>query len=172
MSRPDGNARESHGVPAGRHGSRVDRRAIKALWHAALPLLVLGVIAVVDFPVCPTRISFGVPCPGCGLTRATVAMMHLDVAGVLRFHPLAPILSPLVLWSFCKPVLVQLGWIKPEWLKKIPRVPQAFWVAIGLALLVLWIGRLAGYFGGHPDPIDLTQGIFYRGAHGIWTLFG
>jgi hypothetical protein len=172
MSRADGTTRESHDVPAGRHGSRVDGRALRALWHAALPLLILGIIAVVDFPICPTRLGFGVPCPGCGLTRATVAMMHLDLVGVLRFHPLAPIITPLVVWGFGKPVLLQLGWLKPEQLKKLPRVPQAFWVILAIAMIVLWVGRLAGYFGGHPDPLDLTQGLFFRGGKALFTLLG
>ncbi len=135
-------------------------------------MVVLGIIAVVDFPICPTRLGLGVPCPGCGLTRASVAMMQLDFWEMVRCHPLAPILTPLVAWSFSKPVLLQLGWLKPEWLKKLPRVPTAFWVLVGLAMLILWIGRLAGYFGGHPDPVDLTQGLFYRGAHALFTLFG
>lgn len=175
MSRTNGTAEQSHGVPAGRHGSRVnkrlDKRALKAVFHAALPLIVLGIIAVIDFPICPTRLGLGVPCPGCGLTRASVALFHFDFAGVWHFHPLAPILTPLVAWSFGKPVLLELGLLKAEWVSRLPRPPQAFWWIVGIAMLVLWIGRLAGYLGGHPDPIDLSQGWFYRGAHGLWTLF-
>ncbi len=170
MSRSDGTIEESHGAPAERHGFRFDRAHLKALWHAALPLLVLVAIAFIDFPVCPTRLGFGVPCPGCGLTRASVAMMHFDLAGVLRYHPLAPILTPLVAWSFGKPILLQLGWLKPEWLRKLPRPPQWFWWAVGAALIALWIGRLFGYFGGLPDPVDLSEGWLFRAGHGMWGL--
>ena len=37
---------------------------------------------------CPFRLWSGVPCPGCGLTRSVVALMHGDLAGSLYFHPL------------------------------------------------------------------------------------
>lgn len=146
------------------------RSPLKAALTAGIPLLVLAVFAVVEFPLCPTRLGLGVPCPGCGLTRATLAGLQLDFAGVLRFHPLAPLLTPLVVWTLAKPVLLALGWVKQEWLDRLPRIPQPFYWALGIAMAGLWIARLAGYLGGHPDPIDLTQGYFYRVASGAWGL--
>jgi hypothetical protein len=137
-----------------------------------MPLLVLGLIAVVDFPVCPMRVGIGIPCPGCGLTRATVAMARLDFHGMLHFHPLAPILTPLVVWSFAKPVLLALGWIKQAWVDRIPRPPQFIWVALGVAMIGLWMARLFGLLGGSPDRVDFTQGLFYRGLHALYLIVG
>lgn len=151
-------------APSARRSSRY-----KAALIAGMPLLVLLALAVVEFPTCPTRLGFGVPCPGCGLTRATLAGLRLDWHGVLKFHPLAPILTPLVAWSFVKPVLLELGWMKNEWLARLPRPPRAVWWALAIAIAVLWAGRLAGYFGGHPDPIDVSQGYFVRA---LWALTG
>src|SRR3954467_15254793 len=34
----------------------------------------------------------GCPCPGCGLTRSVMAMMHGQVGESLRWHPLGPVL--------------------------------------------------------------------------------
>jgi hypothetical protein len=56
--------------------------------------------------VCPFRLFFGVPCPGCGLTRSFCAMSHGDVAGAFSYHALGPCLYlalligvPLLAWQ-------------------------------------------------------------------------
>ncbi len=37
---------------------------------------------------CPIRYVTGIPCPGCGLTRAYWAVLHLDFAAAFSYHPL------------------------------------------------------------------------------------
>ena len=45
----------------------------------------------VEVPVlCTIRRSFGVDCPGCGLTRSFVYLAHGDAAGGLRMNWLGP----------------------------------------------------------------------------------
>jgi Protein of unknown function (DUF2752) len=41
---------------------------------------------------CALRSVFGVPCPGCGLTRAIECCLRWDFAEAMRFHPAAPVL--------------------------------------------------------------------------------
>jgi hypothetical protein len=41
------------------------------------------------FP-CPFAKLTGLPCPGCGMTRAMMAMLHGNWALVVRLHPFAP----------------------------------------------------------------------------------
>ncbi len=50
-----------------------------------------------DGPVtCPTRLLFGVPCPGCGMTRAFACLWRGDLAAAVRLHPFAPALFALL----------------------------------------------------------------------------
>jgi hypothetical protein len=57
-------------------------------------------------PACPIRALLGVPCPGCGMTRAFLLCIQGDVATSLGVHPLAPVvlsqalvLSAIWLWA-------------------------------------------------------------------------
>ena len=38
--------------------------------------------------VCPFRALTGLPCPGCGMTRAWISLLHGDLSAAFRFHPL------------------------------------------------------------------------------------
>jgi hypothetical protein len=165
MTSPSTRERASE-IPTKRGGSR-----LKAALTAGMPLIVLGVLAAVEFPLCPTRLAIGVPCPGCGLTRATLAGLTLDLEGLLHYHPLAPLMTPLVGWTFLKPVLRALGWVEQQTLDRLPQIPQPLYWTLGVALFGLWIARLAGLLGGHPDPIDFTDSYLYRGGHSLWQLF-
>ncbi len=42
--------------------------------------------------VCPIFHITGIPCPGCGLSRAVVLLLRGDLKGSLRYHAFAPIL--------------------------------------------------------------------------------
>ncbi|MBI3161522.1 MAG: DUF2752 domain-containing protein, partial [Chloroflexi bacterium] len=41
---------------------------------------------------CPILAATGIPCPGCGLTRASMALIRGDVAGSIQTHAFAPVL--------------------------------------------------------------------------------
>jgi hypothetical protein len=40
---------------------------------------------------CPIRTVTGIPCPGCGLTRAVMQFLHGDITSSLQTHAFAPI---------------------------------------------------------------------------------
>ena len=37
---------------------------------------------------CIVKLIFGIPCPGCGLTRAWISVFRLDFYAAFRYHPL------------------------------------------------------------------------------------
>lgn len=109
-----------------------------------------------DFPLCPLAGSLAIPCPGCGLTRATLALLHGDVRGALHLHPLVLLLTPLVV-----SVAAVNAWDLLRGPGQKPRGAALFGngrvvsmvAAVVLALTVgVWLARFAGFLGG-PVPV-------------------
>jgi hypothetical protein len=49
---------------------------------------------------CPFEYVTGIPCPGCGLTRAYVAFIRGNIVGAVRYHPLFWFLPLLLFVAF------------------------------------------------------------------------
>lgn len=138
------------------------RGTARRLLGAAVPLAVLVILFAVDFPLCPMRHVFGVPCPGCGLTRATEALVTGHFHDALSFHPLVLLVLPIVTWMFVRMTLVSAGVLRSESFDPLERVPTVGWGVFVVVLLGVWIARLAGGLGGHPDAIDPSSGLIGR----------
>jgi hypothetical protein len=101
---------------------------------------------------------FGLPCPGCGLTRATIALFTLDFPTMLAMHPLAPVIDPLLAIMLGRYLLIGVGALSPSSWDPLARIPKSVWIAIVAALFIVWGLRLFGYLGGPADPIDPEHG--------------
>lgn len=71
----------------------------------ALAIIVVGAMVLaahsVGIVLCPLRRFVGVPCPGCGATRAVVHLFHGELAAAIRMNPLAVVLSAAIpVWWF------------------------------------------------------------------------
>ena len=60
----------------------------------------LAVLLFVAFVYkCPYYLLLGIPCPGCGLTRAYLAAFRLDFKSAFAYHPLFPAAAPMLLYA-------------------------------------------------------------------------
>lgn len=122
---------------------------MKAEARSALFGLVLAGLLVLGMFIfdagCFVRNITGLPCPGCGLTRALFAALGGDLAGAFRMHPLFW-LPPLLLAA-----ILLLTLLKPEKLrsKKASRV----WLACAAIYLAVYVVRMILLF---PDHEPLT----------------
>jgi len=107
--------------------------------------------------LCIFKLMSGMPCPGCGLTRAVVLAMHGDLSGSLYFHPLGLLF---VVGALILAAVDAYGWWisrrpgatprSPTWL--LDRISQspAPWVVVGV-MLALWVVRLPMFLLGAWD---------------------
>ena len=140
-----------------------------------LPISVVVIGFVLDIPTCPSKALFGVPCPGCGLTRGTLAMLGLSFEQMWHFHPLTPILAPLMVFALFDGALIEGRWLPAErspsrWLARHwPKAIPLRWIGISLAALVLatWLYRLVS--GTHVDGVHFEQGALLKHIIGAAT---
>ncbi len=75
----------------------------------AVAVALLGAIALV---LPETLLRFGPPClishfaegwcPGCGMTRAAIALLHGDLGAAWSHNRLSPLVLPLLLWLYSR----------------------------------------------------------------------
>lgn len=95
---------------------------------------------------CPIRFFTGISCFSCGLTRATIALLHLDFKNAFIYHPMIFLLPFGVLWYGYK-----------KWKKK--KVNNIFLIFISL-FIAIYIIRIM-----NNDPvvyINIQEGLIYK----------
>ena len=116
-----------------------------SLWASTLPALLAACFFYYPFvfngPVlCPMHLVLGMPCPGCGLTRAFCLASHGHWVEAYSFHPLYPIIFAyfVFLWGYK---------IIESWTGEAPRLPSyRIGRAVLFVLLAFWIERLIFFF--------------------------
>src|SRR4051812_42162582 len=116
-------------------------------------------IVLLRLPFCPLAGVLGVPCPGCGLTRATLALCHGDLKHALELHPLVLVLAPLFIGAMSSAAISYVRGpraLRPmrPWLAS--RTVSALASLLLLATLGVWGARFFGYFGG-PVQVETVS---------------
>ena len=147
-------------------GSVPDKRILRtalsvaAAWcrrPGSASLLILVVAAALPLPVrrgntssllglptlCPLRALTGVPCPGCGITRALCLCAHGHVwEAITVYHPVVP----LVVIALVGAATYGLRFGKP-----IPERIAAPFAYVTIAfLLAVWVARMTGWLPAPP----------------------
>ena len=125
------------------------RRALKLLWKDIKDIKWAIIIIIAYFALgryflyslCPMVIVTGLPCPGCGLTRAGFALLRLDLAGAYRIHP------------FIYPIagyIAVFGWNRYIMGRRMGKKLKAG-LTVLMVLVILFYGwRMWMYFPGEP----------------------
>jgi len=118
----------------------------KTVFYAAAPLLAALAVFLIfsGFYHCPVDLIFGIPCPGCGMTRAFLCLLKGDLSGSLQMHPL--LLPVLIFFAYYACALL-FGWKKPG---------RRFYYAAAGALFAVWAARMILFFG-RAEPMLFNE---------------
>lgn len=105
---------------------------------------------LLHLPVCPYAIVLREPCPGCGLTRAAEALLHLDVERAIAMNPIALAVVPASAWLGLEGAVLYVARGRT---KLNEPVRMTIGITLCAALAVVWL--LRRYFGAFGGPVDL-----------------
>lgn len=77
--------------------------------------------------ICPINILFNIDCPGCGLTRATIALLKGDIYSSLNYNPTC------ILW-----LITILLFIIDRYIKKLLIKPFPYLFIIVSIITIIW----------------------------------
>ena len=142
-----------------RHAARPD-----PLYHVILLAMCCGVLAMalllsvrggtqvmvpllgIPLPeLCMTRRIWGLECPGCGMTRCFISLAHGELAAAWSYNPAGLLLFGIM--AFQLPFRGYQLWRLRRGLPELAltRAAQVGFAALGIALVVQWAMRLAGF---------------------------
>ena len=125
-----------------------------------LSILVLVILNSIFGSVCFSVILFGIPCPACGITRATKLLLTGHIVESFQMHPLL--------------ILVILGFILYPILKKFEKnycFFIKFYVIICLVIFVsFYIYRMKVYFPNKEPMIYNPDNLLFKYFHSYVKL--
>lgn len=108
---------------------RISHLPTKLVATAAM-LLYVGINYLMPF-TCPIRATIGIPCPGCGLTRAWLAALQLDFSAAFAHHAMFWSIPLLYLCFLLDGKLFRQAWAN-----------RLFYILILAGFLLHWLLRL------------------------------
>jgi hypothetical protein len=125
------------------------KRALVLLLIAAA----FGVAVALNLPLCPFALVTRHPCPGCGMTRAALALAQGHITEALRLHPLSIVVVPAAILLITQGSMSYVRRGRWETFESARTWwATALWLLFGLALFGVWIARFFGALGG-PVPV-------------------
>lgn len=125
----------------------------------AVILAAAGAVLTVTGVGCIARTMTGIPCPGCGMTRAYLALLRGDAMAAAAYHPLfwtVPVAAVLMAAQGVAAARACAGPAgRARRARRMARACTAALVLLAVAFGVLWLVRMA-------DPRD--AGLLFGGA--------
>ncbi len=124
---------------------------IKKGWAAALAIYLYIRLSLIVFgAACPTVIFLGMPCPGCGLTRAGTLLLQGNPADAWRMHPF------IFAWIFLVIYICFQRYIRGA--KITGLVPMV--IVITIAMFVFYIYRMYRFYPNAEPMIQRDSVLF------------
>lgn len=98
-------------------------------------VVLAAVFAFSGFYSCPFKLLLGIDCPGCGLTRAALALLRLDFAAAFRFNPCIYLLIPVTLYFLLR------GLISKK-VRNCKKLDEAVLIGTSAVMITVWLVRL------------------------------
>lgn len=129
------------------------------LIHAAIVAVFVLLSATIWH--CPVRLLFGIPCPGCGTTRACFSLLRLNVREAFLYQPVF-FLNVLLFWYCIHRNIIRRNWIGRgrKWREKMEISLVGLVAAV---VLLVYLVRLARQDSPVME-IHLEQGVIFRAA--------
>ncbi len=119
-----------------------------------LALALLAALVLAGLVPCKFQRIFGLPCPGCGTTRAMRALLSGDVGRALHLNPVGPfvalLIGGLVLQALVS--MVRDGDVRGMGRGRLGAFLQRALIVAAALEVIVWIARFFGALGG-PVPI-------------------
>ena len=140
--------------------SRVNKGAAELIRRALSCIGVLFIAWLVLYLLdigCIFRLMTGIPCPGCGMTRAWLAALRLDFSAAIAYHPL--------FWAV--PIAFVLAFVREETTSgKVKRGIDIVVATLCVLVIAVWIVRLvnpadAGLLFGGRAPAGVPTDIIH-----------
>ena len=111
-----------------------------------------AMLSLATSSACVVKALIGVPCPGCGMTRAWLAAFHGEFGEAFRCHPLFPLAAIIGVCLIGKDVPV---------IKRVSSC-QWFWGLALTLLLAVYAFRMLRYFPRTPPMEYHAQSVLAR----------
>lgn len=113
---------------------------------------ILVLILYISDVKCLVKYTVGVPCPGCGLTRAWLSFLKMDLRAAFRWHPL--------FWIV--PIVVIIEVFMKGKLFKNKKLNIMFWIFLSILIIGVYSVRMIMLFP-HEEPMDYNrQSLLYK----------
>jgi hypothetical protein len=93
--------------------------------------------------VCPSRLLFGVNCPGCGMTRSVLLTLGGDLRGALGVNPAGPFLvAALILLALQLLLAARVPEASASARRRLLPWASVYGVVVASVMLIQWAGGL------------------------------
>lgn len=100
---------------------------------------------------CPFSFIFGVSCPGCGMTRSLLCLLHFDFSKAFYYHPLFPLGILLSVFFFLEYFNIY---------KMNYKIKNRLLLLVGIIFVITYIVRIIA-----KSPVlefDFTKSLIYK----------